>query len=359
MLRTDNKKLLAILSAAVIGIAAGNSWAQDDSGAAAGGADSATAATAVNPETLVKPLPSEMEPLTYKSLILDAVNTGEHVIAVGARGAVLVSNNGKDWAQVQTPVRAMLTSVFFIDSKNGWAVGHDATILHTTDGGRTWQLQNFHPELEKPFLQIICTDASTCVAVGAYGLLERTTDAGATWTAVNAPSILADQLHLNSITRLGNGDLLIAGEQSMLGLSSDGGATWTKLPPPYDGSLFGALPVGQTGAMIYGLRGNVFVTDDVKSNKWTKLDTGTVASFFGGTILPNGDRILVGLAGTVLDIKPGTNAVSQIQISQAVDGSNGKQKQQVVTSTLSSVIPFGSGILVTGSQGVQTVAQIQ
>jgi photosystem II stability/assembly factor-like uncharacterized protein len=349
MMTTDHKKLLAIACAALLGISAGQAWAQD-------GGD---AAPAVNPETLVKPLPSEIEPLTYKSLILDVVNDGEHLVEVGARGAVLVSDDGVDWAQVQTPVRATLTTVYFVDSKNGWAAGHDAAIIHTTDGGRTWQLQNFHPELEKPFLQILFKDVNDGIAVGAYGLLERTTDGGKTWVDVDAPSILADQLHLNSISRLGNGDLLIAGEQSLLGLSSDDGATWEKLPPPYDGSLFGSLPIGKSGAMIYGLRGNVFVTDDVKSNKWTKVDTGTKATFFGGTILPDGDYVLVGLAGTVLDIKPGTYAAHPLVLTQTVTDSHGKLKQQVVTSTLSSVIPFGDGILVTGAQGTHVLKQIQ
>ena len=37
-------------------------------------------------------------------------------------------------------------------------MGHDAAILHTTDGGKTWTLQNFQPELEKPFLDVLFLD---------------------------------------------------------------------------------------------------------------------------------------------------------------------------------------------------------
>ncbi|MGH8455946.1 MAG: WD40/YVTN/BNR-like repeat-containing protein [Stenotrophobium sp.] len=386
MMRKNHKKWLAALSAAAVLTVTGLVWADSGSDAAApaGGGDASAAApagadasasapasggdasasapasgdAATPPAPPVKPQRSEMEPLTASSLILSVANDGDHLVAVGARGAVIVSNNGKDWAQVQTPVRATLTSVYFVDDKNGWAVGHDATILHTTDGGKTWQLQNFHPELEKPFLQVLFNDANNGIAVGAYGLIEKTNDAGQTWTAVDAPSILADGLHLNSITKLGNGSLLIAGEQGLLGLSADGGATWEKLPPTYDGSLFGALPVGQSGALIYGLRGNVFMTQDVKSNKWTKIDTGTVSSFFGGTILPDGQMVLVGLAGTIIEINSVTGTVKPITITKPVMD-NGKEKQEVVTSTLSSVIPFGNGILVTGALGVQTLAQLQ
>ena len=39
------------------------------------------------------------------------------------------------------PVSSDLTAVFFVDDKQGWAVGHDGVILHTADGGETWALQ--------------------------------------------------------------------------------------------------------------------------------------------------------------------------------------------------------------------------
>jgi photosystem II stability/assembly factor-like uncharacterized protein len=36
---------------------------------------------------------------------------------------------------------AELTSVWFLDSDQGWVVGDRGVILHTEDGGRHWQLQ--------------------------------------------------------------------------------------------------------------------------------------------------------------------------------------------------------------------------
>ncbi|WVM93430.1 hypothetical protein ULG90_05695 [Halopseudomonas pachastrellae] len=35
-------------------------------------------------------------------------------------------------------MRQLLTAVYFVDDKRGWAVGHDSLILNTTDGGATW-----------------------------------------------------------------------------------------------------------------------------------------------------------------------------------------------------------------------------
>jgi photosystem II stability/assembly factor-like uncharacterized protein len=377
MTTQDKKKWLAATAAAALLTAGG--WVMADDAPAAAAADAAApasdaAAPAATPADVpaasgeaaaeapvvpAKPMPSEMMPLAPRSMMLGLVNNGEHLVAVGDRGQILISNNGLSWAQVQTPVRAPLTAICFVDAKNGWAVGHDATILHTADGGKTWELQNFKPELEKPYLSVLFLDASTGFAVGAYGLASKTTDGGKTWSDVDAPSIRADEVHFNDIIKLGNGDLFIAGEQGMLGVSTDKGATWEKLASPYDASLFGALPIGDKGAVIYGLRGNVYVSTDVHAKKWTKVDTKTVATFFGGATMSGGDVVLVGLAGEILVLKPATGAVRDLKIRKnEVDGA-GRQITDVVSSTLSAVIPFHDGILVAGDEGVQTLAGLQ
>ena len=35
----------------------------------------------------------------------------------------------------------MMNAVFFISPDEGWAVGHDELVLHTVDGGKTWEMQ--------------------------------------------------------------------------------------------------------------------------------------------------------------------------------------------------------------------------
>src|SRR3546814_11876387 len=57
------------------------------------------------PAVAIKPMPAEIMPLTPQSLLLGVVNTGDHLIAVGDRGAIIASNNGKDWAQVRSEER--------------------------------------------------------------------------------------------------------------------------------------------------------------------------------------------------------------------------------------------------------------
>lgn len=317
--------------------------AQDD---AASSTDEAAEDEAPAAAVEVKPRAAEIAPLSSRSLLLGVVNSGKHLIAVGDRGNIVASNDGVNWAQVEVPVRATLTAVEFVDPKLGWAVGHDASILHTQDGGRTWKLQNFQPDLEKPLLDVMFLDASQGFAVGAYGLFLVTRDGGASWSELDAAPIREEELHFNAITRLANGEFMIVGETGMLGISADG-STWERLTAPYEGSLYGAVPRGEKGALIFGLRGNVYVTDDVRAGQWTQVDTKTVASFFGGTPLPSGDVALVGLAGEIAVIKAdGSVRNGKVAAMAGVTGSG----------TLSAAVPWKNGVLAVGELGATAIA---
>jgi photosystem II stability/assembly factor-like uncharacterized protein len=333
--------------------AADASAAAPAEGSASGGGEESAAADSSDggeekaeaPAAPVKAWPSEMAHLSSRSLLLGVSNTGKHLVAVGDRGNIVASNDGVNWAQVEVPVRATLTAVEFVDENNGWAVGHDAVILHTKDGGKSWQLQNFAPELEKPFLDVLFTDANKGMAIGAYGLFYVTSDGGASWKELDASPIREEELHLNAITRLGNGEYFIVGETGMMGVSTDGTA-WERLTAPYEGSLYGAIPRGDKGAVIFGLRGNVYSTDDVRGGHWTKVNVGTVASFFGGALLPSGDIAMVGLAGEIAVLSPsGKVRNTKVEAMAGVTGSG----------TLSGAIPWKDGVLAVGELGVSRV----
>ncbi|MGH8516366.1 MAG: WD40/YVTN/BNR-like repeat-containing protein [Panacagrimonas sp.] len=320
------------LGSVLIGAGASAALAQDDAAAAAD-ADEA-------PSAPISPRPAEIARLSSSNLLLGVTCAGKTLVAVGDRGNILLSTDGKTWKQVQVPVNVTLTAVAFADARNGWAVGHDAAILHTVDGGNTWTLQQFKPEKGEPLLNVIAIDAQHAFGVGAYGMFLQTADGGATWTEVAAPALRDDGLHLNSLVRLGDGSLFVVGETGLAGASADNGVTWERLAVPYEGSLFGALPRGEKGALVFGLRGNVLITDDVRTGTWTPVDIGSVQSMFGGTLLPDGRAVLVGADGVIVYVRPDGTA----------------HRATSTSGSLSGVVALAEHLQIVGETGVGRVA---
>jgi len=241
-----------------------------------------------------------------KSLLLDVTQAGPRLITVGDRGHILFSDDqGKTWTQAKVPSRQLLTAVYFVDAKHGWAVGHDAQILVSSDGGVTWTQQFEDLQREAPLLDVWFKDAQHGFAVGAYGALLETTDGGKQWLDVADRLDNEDQLHLNGIAQVKDAGLFIVGEQGSMFRSSDDGQTWQKLQGPYEGSLFGVIGTAQPRTLLaYGLRGNLYRSTDF-GDSWHQIELNAArgALEFGlasATLLDNGNLVLVGNGGTVL-----------------------------------------------------------
>ncbi|WP_369602062.1 YCF48-related protein [Hahella sp. SMD15-11] len=261
------------------------------------------------------------------SLLTDIAQAGSRLVAVGQRGHIIYSDDmGKTWVQAKVPVSVLLTGVYFVDSRNGWATGHGGLVLHTTDGGATWTKQfdgneanqlviaqvqarldalqakydqasedekaDLEYELEdaqfaledaqadaetgpsKPLLDVWFKDTNHGFVVGAYGFFFETRDGGETWENA-APRIENDErFHLNAIAQVTGGALFIVGEAGQIFRSTDEGATWEKLDSPYSGSLFAVSGTGNVNeVLVAGLRGHIFRSQDL-GRTWERVMLG-------------------------------------------------------------------------------------
>lgn len=276
-------------------------------------------------------LMSETKPLASKALLLDIAQTNSGYFAVGERGHVLTSTDGKSWTQINNiPTRSTLTSIVAMDQKI-WVGGHDGVIIASVDGGKTWVRQRIdlfvpgsdNPSQGAPILDMLFSDEMHGFAIGAYSLMLETQDGGTTWTprrinaAAAAPTAapvasesgtfneadlaLGEETdpHFNAITRLSDGTLVLVGERGTVYRSSDKGATWNKLAFPYKGSMFGVMSWNDNNILAYGLRGNIFESTD-RGDSWNKLQSGNNATLMGGIDMLNGGAVLVGANGVVL-----------------------------------------------------------
>ena len=292
-------------------------------------------------------------PLAIESLLLDGAAVGSRLVVVGERGHILVStDDGASWTQAEVPTRALLTAAHMHDERTGWAVGHDAVILRTGDGGETWTLVHQAPEEELPLLDVWFRDERTGFAVGAYGYFLATEDGGETWTA---RAISEDDFHLNALVPVtersseaqppGPQRLYIAAEAGIAYRSDDGGATWNELPSPYAGSWFGGLASDENRLLLAGLRGHLFRSGD-GGETWTEVATGTQATLTGAVRLPSGSIVISGLEGSVL--------------TSDDDGRSVTVRRLPSREGISSALPLADGgVLLIGEFGVERLAQVE
>jgi photosystem II stability/assembly factor-like uncharacterized protein len=239
---------------------------------------------------------AEHMPLATASVLLDITQAGNNLVAVGERGHVIISKDGKNWRQAEVvPTRSTLTSVFSVGDRL-WAAGHDALIITSGDGGETWSRQFFDPGRQQAVMDIVFTDENTGVAIGSYGLYLQTSDGGQNWLEAMVDE--ENDYHLNSLVRLSNHRRLIAGEAGYSYRSMDDGETWQAMDMPYQGSMWGALKTSAECVLFYGLRGHVMESCDFGSN-WTELDTGSQSSV-SGAAEHDGVVVLAANSGTLL-----------------------------------------------------------
>lgn len=317
---------------------------------------------------------AEILPRASHSLLLDIAKTASEFYVVGERGHILSSTDGAHWTQREVPTRATLTSLATVDGQL-WAGGHDGVIVHSADGGRTWQRQraapwsadNRDPAQGVPILDLLFTDAENGIAVGAYSLILITHDGGVTWspkkvalaaTAAAKPTQmqgddwnfnqdelqLADEAdpHLNAIARTGSGGMVIVGERGTFLNSRDAGETWNKLNFPYPGSMFGVLAWENDHILAFGLRGKVYESNNLGIS-WRPVETKTNATLMGGMALANGGAILVGANGVVLM----RNDAASPFVAHTFENAAGE------TPVLASVVPMANGkYLLVSDKGV-------
>jgi photosystem II stability/assembly factor-like uncharacterized protein len=176
---------------------------------------------------------------------------------------------------------AELTAVTFVDADRGWAVGDRGVIWHTSDGGRTWKLQESGVTYRLEAIQFL--DADNGFAVGGWtqpythethGVALRTRDGGRSWQ--NTPDLTLPGLKYVRFfdTRqgwvIGDGSPLYP---SGVFRSEDGGRTWSPVPKGSSlGWVTGDFRDAKSGA-VAGLDGSLglVTSNEIRPSRTTNL----------------------------------------------------------------------------------------
>jgi photosystem II stability/assembly factor-like uncharacterized protein len=106
--------------------------------------------------------------------------------AVGKNGVIIhTTNGGQNWQTQDSGTSKNFLAITFIDGQSGWIVGENI-ILHTQNGGDSWQVQK---EGEWTLSSVAFGDDRTGLAVGSSGVILLTVNAGNNWIQVGAEDI--------------------------------------------------------------------------------------------------------------------------------------------------------------------------
>jgi len=216
---------------------------------------------------------------THYSLFAVSCASPSDCVVGGERALILhTTDGGKTWDKVDAPKNVsenLLSIGRGKDPNQIWAVGPEATIIHSSDGGKTWEDQSLHKD--EALNGVAFLDDRDGWVQGEFGVIKHTTDGGKTWTesdkVVGLPKYVEDvtdeEAYHRGIPELNEQDLYLFGSawtspqkgyivaaSGYVLETNDGGATW-QAHRGGTNSLFAiAAPAGHP-AVAGGLLGTV------------------------------------------------------------------------------------------------------
>ncbi|MBI5445733.1 MAG: hypothetical protein HY900_31515 [Deltaproteobacteria bacterium] len=225
--------------------------------------------------------------------------------ACGRWGTILhTRDGGATWERQRTGVEATLSSVHFVDGRNGWAVGDQGTILHTADGGKRWERQLSPVSFFLMAVRFVTKDKGWIVTERTHIL--HTEDGGKTW---------AIQFHdqdfiLKSLSFSDKQNGWAVGEYGFVYHTADGGKRWVRQAGEFGLSdatgelvggsfLFDVAAVDARTAWVVGIDGYVARTVD-GGKTWQKATKGLPKTHLFGLSAGEKGVVIVGDAALLL-----------------------------------------------------------
>ena len=144
------------------------------------------------------------------------------------------------WKKLQSPVNATLRYLTFVDSLTGWAAGEAGTIIRTTNGGDSWEIQN--STVQTFIMDIFFIDENSGWALTLKdvfpfnSVILKTTNRGDDWHTKNFPdssALIRTIFFFDSLNGFAGG--------SNISYTSDGGNIWIK--SDVDSNFFSNYPI--------------------------------------------------------------------------------------------------------------------
>jgi photosystem II stability/assembly factor-like uncharacterized protein len=258
--------------------------------------------------------------LTKRDRLFDVAMVGKQAWIVGFPGIILHSaDGGKTFDAQAGGGEEALFALDFVSDTQGFIVGREGLVLGTSDGGHTWT--RLETGVKDHLFAVDFVDAERGWAVGNFGVIIHTEDAGKTWVrqtvgspdaagtaaadegaaadggAAAEPAPAFDRL-LNGVAFVSRTQGWIVGESGVVLHTVDAGKTWTEQASNEWAPLYSPVFLDEKRGYVSGSEGALLATAD-GGETWERIDTGITEHLFG--LWVSGDSLLaVGRRGAVV-----------------------------------------------------------
>lgn len=228
---------------------------------------------------------------------IDAVD-GERLWAVGELGLLLHSSDGgKSWERRESGIEEEnLLAIDFPDAQNGFIVGEYGVMLRTRNGGRSWQRIPAGSDAILSDVQFF--DWNSGIVVGEFGTFLVTEDGGTTWSSPTQ-RFSDEETYLYGLRFRSPLEGVVTGLEGRIYETTDGGVSWEEHvlgdPVPLYDAYF--RPGWESKALSFGDRGVLYRR---RAADWNPLETGVFTFLRAAAFVDDSRGIVVGGDGTIL-----------------------------------------------------------
>jgi len=182
-------------------------------------------------------------------------------------------DGGESWQMQSLPAEppesyGWLNDISCTDGEHCWTVGRNA-IFHTVDGGANWERQ--HPGLSDWFYTVLFPSPATGFVGGSAGLILKTVNGGKAWKNISSPT---NHLPLHKLSALDENNVAAALDQGYLLYSHSGGRFWGRTWATLPRHLRGIDWTDSTHIWVTGVQGYLAVFDPSTAT-WSYKEGGT------------------------------------------------------------------------------------
>ena len=215
--------------------------------------------------------------------------------ASGYYGTLLhTTDGGKSWLRRPLQFNDLVRRIKFITSQSGWLVTHRGRIMHTGDGGKNWEVQQQFKAVNLRSIDML--DSMTGWVVGHEATILHTQNGGKSWEPQSLAFQSKDPPRLNGIAAYDANSAVLVGEFGTIARTRDGGAHWEIIKSPVD-VTYTSVAISGDYAIAVGLNGTMVKIP--KNGSVQFLRSPAAAHLFDIALTESGHGLAVGAGGAV------------------------------------------------------------